>query len=201
MRRRTAIIVSAVLSLVVGVAAGAATVQRFSDVPEDHWATTYMEWADDAGIITANADGAFRPNETVTRAQLASYFYKFEGYLDRYDSLTIAEIGDFYDIVYSTGSDGTVYSTSIGFDEAYTYEEVYDLVSDLCETLGDTPASASLRDTQNVIPNWIEGTTWKRATDNDKWRVVFYGHWALCSEYNSIYEVWSDADWPPLDFG
>ena len=199
--RRFAVIAIALSLVAVGVAAGAAVTARFTDVPEDHWATTYMEWADDHGIITANGDGAFRPNEKVSRAQLASYLFKFERYLyeTSTDSMTIAQALDLLDIV-STTVDGETYGTSIGFDEANTYKGLYGLVLDLCATMGGTPANASLRETQNVIADWIEATEWKSATDNDKWRVVFYGHWALCSEYNSIYDVWADADWPPLDF-
>ena len=202
MRRPTLVIAVAVLLVSVGVAVGAATVQRFTDVPEDHWAVGYMEWADDAGIITANTDGAFRPGEKVSRAQLASYLYKFERYLDRFDSLTIADLSDFYKITYSVGDDGEAYYTSTGFDEVYTYGEVYDLVVDLCETLGDTPANAPIRETQNVIADWIRGIEWEQAaTDYDKWRVLYYGYRALCPEYESLYDAWVDGGWPPLDFG
>jgi hypothetical protein len=43
----------------------------FSDVPRDHWAFGYVEAAFRRGVITGRADGTFRPNAAVTRAQLS----------------------------------------------------------------------------------------------------------------------------------
>ena len=70
------------------------------------------------------------------------------------------------------------------------------LVRDVCETLGATPANTSLAKMQNVIPNWIEATSWKRATADDKWRIVVYATIGICPEYESVYDAWAQAGWP-----
>jgi hypothetical protein len=44
----------------------------FSDVPKWHWAWRYIEGARDAGIVQGYWDG-YRPDEAVTRAQMAVY--------------------------------------------------------------------------------------------------------------------------------
>lgn len=191
--RRAATAIAALALLAVGVAAGAATTARLSDVPEDHWAAEAIEWATERGIMRANGEGLFEPNKPVTRAKLAQILYRYH-----HSGMTIAELDSFFYILSYTDDDGTVYSTSEGFDESHTITEVEALVLDLCETLGDTAANASLREMRDVIPNWIEATTWGRATDDDKWRVVAWGQFALCPEYDSVYDAWSDAGFPPL---
>jgi subtilisin len=44
---------------------------RFSDVPSHSFASGYIESAAKAGILTGHADGTFRPNEPVSRAEMA----------------------------------------------------------------------------------------------------------------------------------
>lgn len=195
-------------SLIIGVAAGAATTVRFSDVPEDHWASEAIEWVTDAGIMRARGDNGtvFEPDKPVTRAKLAQILWRLDLHYQNLanqnlaNDMTIAQSDIFFDIIWRIDDDGNEWSTSLGFDETHTLYEVEVLVRDLCETMGSTPANATLAEVQDVIPNWIEATEWKKATDEDKWRVVFYGHWSLCNEYESVYDAWSDADWPPLDF-
>ena len=201
MRRATQLASIITASLVVGVAAGAATTARFADVPDDHWASDAIEWVTDAGIMRGRGENGdlFEPDKPVSRAKLAQILHR----LDRhYESqvLTIAQEADIDEIVW-VEVDGEWYGTSNGFDTSYSWYEVIRLVRDLCTTMGSTPANMALSEVPNVIGDWIEGTEWKRAaTDDDKWRVVFYGYWALCPEYASVYDAWSDADWPPLDF-
>ena len=43
----------------------------FSDVPANHWSYAYVETAVLHGALAGYADGTFRPNANVTRAQLA----------------------------------------------------------------------------------------------------------------------------------
>jgi hypothetical protein len=45
----------------------------FSDVPAEHWAYRYVEYARVRGVILGFSDGTFRPSETVTRAQTAAF--------------------------------------------------------------------------------------------------------------------------------
>lgn len=45
--------------------------QVFTDIPPEHWAFGYIQAAYSHGIINGYADGTFRPQDTVTRAQVA----------------------------------------------------------------------------------------------------------------------------------
>ena len=48
----------------------------FADVPATHWATGYIAAAEEAGIIRGYGDGLFRPNDRVSRAQIAQMVCK-----------------------------------------------------------------------------------------------------------------------------
>lgn len=50
---------------------------KFKDVPETHWAYNAIEELSEMGIINGYEDGTFKPDEAVTRAELATM-------LDRY---------------------------------------------------------------------------------------------------------------------
>lgn len=43
---------------------------RFPDVPRSHWAYDHIENLAEAGLIKGYADGTFRPDEAITRAQV-----------------------------------------------------------------------------------------------------------------------------------
>jgi len=44
---------------------------HFTDLPEGHWADDPVQYLLEEGVVTGYADGSFRPNENVTRAQFA----------------------------------------------------------------------------------------------------------------------------------
>ena len=48
----------------------------FTDVPCDHWAIDYIRAIKDAGITTGYPDGTFRPENQVTRAQMAVFIIR-----------------------------------------------------------------------------------------------------------------------------
>ena len=50
---------------------------RFKDVPEQHWAYKAIEELAERGIINGYPDGSFRPDESVTRAEIATIMSKF----------------------------------------------------------------------------------------------------------------------------
>lgn len=50
----------------------------FSDVPKSHWATNYIGYMQQFGIINGYPDGTFRPNASVTRAEFAAIASRFE---------------------------------------------------------------------------------------------------------------------------
>ena len=50
----------------------------FSDVPKGYWAANYIGYMQQFGIITGYADGSFRPDASVTRAEFAAIASRFE---------------------------------------------------------------------------------------------------------------------------
>lgn len=50
----------------------------FTDVPSDHWASDYIGYMQQLGIINGYEDGSFRPNAPVTRAEFAVIASQFE---------------------------------------------------------------------------------------------------------------------------
>lgn len=50
----------------------------FSDT-KDYWAATYVDHLYSSGITTGYADGTFRPNQNITRAQFAVMLYRYLG--------------------------------------------------------------------------------------------------------------------------
>lgn len=63
------------LMLITGsVFAGA----KFSDVKPSHWFYTYVMKASEMGIVNGYADGTFKPNQDVTRAQLAKIMVDYD---------------------------------------------------------------------------------------------------------------------------
>ena len=50
----------------------------FSDVAKSHWAANYIGYMQQFGIITGYADGSFRPDTSVTRAEFAAIASRFE---------------------------------------------------------------------------------------------------------------------------
>lgn len=61
------------VALVVGTAAAFIIIPivPFSDVPYNHWAVDYIWWLKNNGISVGYPDGTFRPNNNITRAEMA----------------------------------------------------------------------------------------------------------------------------------
>ena len=55
---------------------GTTCTSPFPDVSCDHWAVDYISAIKDAGITTGYPDGTFRPEEPVTRAQMAAFIIR-----------------------------------------------------------------------------------------------------------------------------
>ena len=97
----------------------------FTDT-KDYWAATYVDYLYTSGITTGYADGTFRPDQNITRAQFAVMLYRYLG-LDesKYANVTLpfadnSKIADYaipaIKALYtegvingSTGSDGKLY--------------------------------------------------------------------------------------------
>jgi len=48
-------------------------------VDKNHWAARYIKAVTDAGIFKGYEDSTFRPNETISRAELATVIFKCLG--------------------------------------------------------------------------------------------------------------------------
>ena len=53
------------------------TASIFNDVTNDSWYYIPVTWAAQESIVTGFDDGTFRPNETLTREQLAAILYNY----------------------------------------------------------------------------------------------------------------------------
>jgi hypothetical protein len=54
---------------------------RFRDVPAGKWYSAAVEWAAESGIVAGYSDGTFRPDQAVTRQELAVILCRFAGTL------------------------------------------------------------------------------------------------------------------------
>ena len=67
------------LSIAAGISPSGSPASDFKDVPGDHWAAGYVAAGTAAGILKGYPDGAFRPENTVTRAELAALLVNLSG--------------------------------------------------------------------------------------------------------------------------
>ncbi len=51
----------------------------FNDVPENKYYTNAVIWAEKHGVVAGFPDGTFRPNDNITREQLATILYRYAG--------------------------------------------------------------------------------------------------------------------------
>ncbi|MDK2809469.1 MAG: peptidoglycan DL-endopeptidase CwlO [Petroclostridium sp.] len=99
------------LTSVTGVPASAKTTSYFSDISQSDWSAAYISKLVDSGNISGYADGTFKPNKTITKAEfvtllLRSLDYKQEttenghwamDYIRKAESLGILEKNEFND--------------------------------------------------------------------------------------------------------
>ncbi|MBC7105701.1 MAG: S-layer homology domain-containing protein [Firmicutes bacterium] len=65
------------------VAAAGSVPGRYADVPLEHWAAGYVNLMDSLGVVRGYADGTFRPEGPVTRAEFLTMLVRLLGYGDR----------------------------------------------------------------------------------------------------------------------
>ena len=51
----------------------------FSDVEADMWYTEAIRWAVSEGVYVGYGDGTFGPNDKITREQMVTVMYRYEG--------------------------------------------------------------------------------------------------------------------------
>lgn len=87
--------VATILYRIEGEPAAAYT-GKFTDVADGIWYTDGVEWAAEAGVVTGYTNGAFGPNDPVTREQLAAMLYRYAEYKG-YDITAAADLADYTD--------------------------------------------------------------------------------------------------------
>ena len=73
------------------------TSSPFTDVPEGKWYTPAVVWAAQNGITGGTGEGRFSPDASVTREQLAVFFYSFAGFMKYDTSMKAESLLYFYD--------------------------------------------------------------------------------------------------------
>lgn len=88
--------VATILYNLAGNPAGVSYKGSFSDVPNNKWYTTAIEWAAQNGLASGN-NGKFKPDDDVTRQELAVFFYQMAAYLKKSTSQR-ASLNSFADV-------------------------------------------------------------------------------------------------------
>ena len=67
----------------------AESAHRFTDT-QDYWAADYVDYLYTSGITTGYADGTFRPNDSITRAQFSAMLFRYLGLSEsQYEGVTL----------------------------------------------------------------------------------------------------------------
>ena len=68
----------------------------FTDVAESDWYATAVNWAASVGVVNGYEDNTFRPNDAITREQMAAILYNYADYKG-YDVSARADLSDYAD--------------------------------------------------------------------------------------------------------
>ena len=68
----------------------------FPDVAAGQWYTDAVIWASANGIVTGYSNGSFGPEDTITREQMATIFYRYASYKG-YDTTAQAALSSYTD--------------------------------------------------------------------------------------------------------
>lgn len=86
---------SVIYSNILGLNLDVATKQIYTDVDNKHWAFKYIQAVSQTGIFSGYEDNTFKPNQILTRAELAATFSNFWEFRNiKVDSMEIKEITD-----------------------------------------------------------------------------------------------------------
>jgi hypothetical protein len=159
---------------------------KFTDI-ETYWGATFVDFLYNAGITTGYADGTFRPDQKITRAQFAVMLYRYLGLNEAdYEHVVLpfadnAKIGDYavpaIKALYtegiingSTGKDGRLYfnpnssltraqaATMIGRTQEKGYDSVELTFADAAKIPAYATAYIQTMAAQGVISGYTDGT-------------------------------------------
>lgn len=90
----------------------------FTDMTEETWWSASARWAADAGIVKGMPDGAFAPDQPITRQQMATMLYRYAEYLGLSTDVS-ADLSSFPDAgeISSWALDGMQFAVGSGLIE------------------------------------------------------------------------------------
>jgi len=84
---------AAFIARAMGLSMPSCTDQPFTDIPEGSWFCSSVAAIKDAGITNGYSDGTYRPNNLVTRAEMAAFIARAKGFAtSECDSLVFSDI-------------------------------------------------------------------------------------------------------------
>lgn len=98
--------------------------QKFLDVPESHWAFSYISEMEIRGVISGYEDGTFRPDNYITRSEAAKMIAKIEGsYKENiYEKFDDVKENDWHaPYIYAVEKYFNNYSDEVGGKEVYFF--------------------------------------------------------------------------------
>ncbi len=134
----------------------------FYDVAADAWYSTYVSTLDNAGVITDSASGYFRPDEAITRAELAAMLAPFATVTDAKN--TFSDVSDSHwaaDAIAVCAKMGWIKGYPDGTfrpDQTITRAEMMAMVN---RALDRTPQTV-----EDLLPDM---KTWADNADTDMW--------------------------------
>ena len=77
---------------------GYTTKASFSDVPDGVWYTSAVSWAQENGVVNGyEEDGTFRPDNKITRQEMAAMLQRYAAYIDKADVTANGDLSKFPD--------------------------------------------------------------------------------------------------------
>lgn len=161
MKKVIALLLAVVTIFALVVPASAAS--RFPDVT-GHWAESYIEnWAD-KGVISGYSDGTFRPDQEITRAEVAKVLalaYEMKIYGDVTDFTDVSEDDWFYTYAQLCSSNGVVNGYPDGTFQPNASITRSEAVKMVCLAAGLTEKDSGIEEVgfkdESSVPQWSLG--------------------------------------------
>ncbi|MEM9908217.1 MAG: S-layer homology domain-containing protein [Cyanobacteria bacterium P01_D01_bin.44] len=137
----------------------------FQDVPDGYWAKPYVDALSARGLIEGLEEGAFKPDDPVTRAQLARFLTQSFALTPETEALDFSDVATDYWASESI-EDAVTGGFMVGFpDETFRPEDevpraqvLTALVTGLnTQAAGDVKAAIERYSDADKIPEWAEG--------------------------------------------
>lgn len=135
--------------------ASASSDAQFSDVDSDAWYADAVNWAAENGIVNGYEDGTYRPNDNLTREQMAAMLYNYAAYKG-YDLSATDDLSAFADADAVSSWAQEVVAWAVGADLLHgvsadtlnpvgtaSRAEVAAILANFCNTIASEPAEAA----------------------------------------------------------